>query len=460
MPKTPSVVRYPNYWTSTEAQATRTLDEPPWAWSQTSAVGSKASCDNGESTGLGAGSSAFEDVVRQFPADARMLLADGLTDGGDAGSGMQPTLAAARLSCKALRRAVDDGLRSLRLNVMPGTEQGPAPSLSGFPNVSRLTLSMDAVWEPKHGSDYSKEQLPGKEPAQQLQFRSRQYAYPPSLLLAPLHGQPIQSLHRLRSLTLIGQLTCFRSLCEQLTAVFAAGAAAPDPGGAGPTEAGSGSHPSGAAASSSEDGTSGEESDSSEYECTRADGFDATASSNIMASKPADPSVAATAYSGGAGAGAGGGGAAAWSLEHLNFGNVRFPEISVTARDTVKGHRALSVLGLQELTLGVELLPGLEAHRVRAVSVSPAYLPSVLQLAPSQRSLSGHVGLDAALQVPLRVPGVLRRRSYLPAVAHLAVLLSLAPSEPASLGKTAGAAPSAHVQRAHALRQPQRLARG
>ncbi len=71
----------------------------------------------------------------------------------------------------------------------------------------------------------------------------------------------------------------------------------------------------------------------------------------------ADPSVAA-------GEGGAGGGVAASSLEHLNLGNVRFPLRSVSARGTVEGHRALAVLGPRELTLGVELLPGLEEHKV------------------------------------------------------------------------------------------------
>lgn len=110
MPKTPSVVRYPDYWTSTQAEATRSLDEPPRAWSQTRAVGSKASCYKSELISPGAGCSGFEDVAQQLPTDARMLLADSLADGGDASSGRQSTLAAARLSCKALRMVVDNGL--------------------------------------------------------------------------------------------------------------------------------------------------------------------------------------------------------------------------------------------------------------------------------------------------------------------------------------------------------------
>ncbi len=378
-----------DHWTSTKRDPNKYIDVAPKAWRQRAAVGSKASSDSGAVASPGHGGSAFEDVVRQFPADARMVLADCLTEGDDAGSGRQPTLASARLSCKALRMVVDDGLRNLRLNVMPDMPaQGPAPSLSRFPNVTSLTLSISISWEQEDGDDY------GDDDVRQFEFRPTKYAYPPALLLEPLQGQPIHSLHCLRSLTLIGQLTRFGSLGKQLQSVFAAGAAARDPGGAGPsTGAGPGSSaPSGAAAPhSSEDGTSGEESGSSEDEHTSDDGSDATESSDTTTSgtAPADPSKAAPACSGGAGAGGAGGGLAAMSLEHLNLGNVRFPRSSVSARDTAKGHRALAALGLRELTLGVELLPGLEAHQVRAVSRIPRKSPACRQLAPSPRSLTG-----------------------------------------------------------------------
>ncbi len=236
----------PEYWTSTQVQPDKRQDEAPETWSQAGAIDSNTVAISSD-----CGSSAFEDVVRQLPTDARMLLADSLTEGGDVGSGRQATLAAARLSCKTLRRAVDDGLRSLRFNTLPDMPaQGPAPFLSNFPNVTSLTLSINSRWAASMADSCSHHLLPGEQPAPNFEFRSRRYAYRPSLLLAPLQGQPLQSLHRLRSLTLIGQLTCFRSLCEELHGVFAAGAAAPDPAGAGPSRGagpGSGMVPGGTA---------------------------------------------------------------------------------------------------------------------------------------------------------------------------------------------------------------------
>ncbi len=369
----------PDYWTSTQADKYR--EGVPETWRQAGAID-----NNTASISPGCGSSVFEDVIRQLPTDARMLLADSLTAGDDVGSGRQANLAAARLSCKVLRRAVDDGLRSLRLNTLPDMPaQGPAPFLSNFPNVTSLTLSINSRWAASVADSCSHHLLPGEQPAPQFQLRSICYAYPPSLLLGPLQGQPLQSLHRLRSLTLIGQLTCFRSLCEQLTVVFAAGAAAPDPTGAGPSRGagpGCGMVPGGTAVpeSSGEGGTGVGGGDD---ECVNDDRSGATRSSNIMASEPAAPSVAAPACSGGAGAGGGSGGAAAWSLEHLNLGNVRFPRTLVSTRGTVKGHRALAVLGLQEMTLGVELLPGLEEHKVGLGGAALRGTPSARDVLPS-----------------------------------------------------------------------------
>ncbi len=349
-------------------------------WERKATAGSTRAISHGVTMLPGPGSSPFENALQQLPTDLRIKLVDGLTEGGDAGSGKQATLAAARLCCKTLRSVVDDGMQSLRLNVLPDVAQGPAPSLSDFPNVRSLTLSIDTAWKAPRPDDSSQDLLPGERPEPSLELRSWKYLYPPSLLLEPLQGQPIQSLHRLRSLTLIGQLTCFRSLCEQLTAVFAAGAATPDPGNAGPS-AGTGvsrnACPGGAAASdSSEDGTSGEESGSSD-EHASDDGSGATERSDTIISDAAaaDPYVAATGCSGGAGAGGGFGGAAACSLEHLNLGNARFQRRRVDAGVVAEGHRALAALGLRELTLGAELLPGLEAHAVR---------PACMRLLPCQ----------------------------------------------------------------------------
>ncbi len=54
------------------------------------------------------------------------------------------------------------------------------------------------------------------------------------------------------------------------------------------------------------------------------------------------------------------------SLAHLHLGNVRFPLASVEDPAAVgAGHAALAGLGLRELTMAAELLPGVEAHRVR-----------------------------------------------------------------------------------------------
>lgn len=275
-------------------------------WELEATAGSKRTTSHGATMLPRPVSSPIEDALQQLPTHLRIKLVDGLTEGGDAGSGKQATLASARLCCKALRRVVDDGLRSLRMNVLPDVAQGPAPSLSGFPNVHSLTLSIDASWKAPKPDDSSQYLLPGERPEPSLQLRSWKYLYPPSLVLEPLQGQLPQSLHRLRSLTLIGQLTCFRSLCEQLHGIFGAGAAAADAAG---------------------------------------------------------PSLGATARSGGAGPVGGAGGCC--SLEHLNLGNVRFQRRRVEAGVVAEGHRALAVLGLRELTLGAELLPGLEAQEVR-----------------------------------------------------------------------------------------------
>ncbi len=58
--------------------------------------------------------------------------------------------------------------------------------------------------------------------------------------------------------------------------------------------------------------------------------------------------------------------ARSWSLVHVHLGNVRFPKETAWRADVVaRGHAALAVLGLQELTLGAELLAGIEVHKVR-----------------------------------------------------------------------------------------------
>ncbi len=190
-------------WTSTQL---RSYTKPKF-WVQEEDVGSKAAAVDAPLRPSGCGSSPFEDVLRQLPSGTRIRLVDSLTDGGNASSGKQATLAAARLSCKALCRAIDDGLQSLRLDVLPDTDQGPAPSLSHFPNVTSLTLSIFAKWRgPKAdgGSTGTAELLPGEQPKPRVAFWFREYAFPPSLLLEPLQGQPLASLQRLQNITLVG----------------------------------------------------------------------------------------------------------------------------------------------------------------------------------------------------------------------------------------------------------------
>ncbi len=277
----------------------------------------------------GNGTSAFEEVLQQLPSDARSQLAGALIEGKGVCSGSQPALAAARLSCKALRRVIDDGLHSLRLNVLPDTDQGPAPSLSGFPNVTSLTLSIDADWaEPTTDCSGSCRLLPNEQPAPNMDSRSQARAYPPSLLLGPLFGQPLVSLRRLRNLTLVGQLTCFKSFGKQLRAAFRA---------CNESEA----------SSSGGDSETLDDSDSSEE---GASGSSAGAG--------------CTANTAGSGEGGSGRAAGSCCLAHLDLGNVRFPLESAHPKIVARGHAALGPLGLQELTLGVELLPGVQAHQV------------------------------------------------------------------------------------------------
>ncbi len=287
----------------------------------------------------GNGTSAFEGVLRQLPSDARSQLAGALVEGKDICSGNQPTLAAGRLSCKALRRVIDDGLQSLRLNLLSDTEEGPAPSLSQFPNVTSLTLSIDADWaEPSTDDIDSCGLLPGEQPMPNMDCRSEARAYAPLLLLGPLLGQPPASLRRLQNLTLVGQLTSFKALCKQLRAAFrACGAPAP--------------LRNESEASSSGDGSeSSDESDSSDDDDTSNSSAGAGFTANAAGSERG-------------GIGRAGGGRSC-SLAHLDLGNVRFPLTSAGSESVARGHAALGPLGLQELTLGVELLPGIQAHKV------------------------------------------------------------------------------------------------
>ncbi len=124
-------------WTSTQLSGS---DTNPEHWVADEELGGKAAVAGVALRPPGCGRSALEEAFRPLPIDTRIRLVSGLAS-GNANDGKQSGLAAARLSCKALRRVIDDGLQSLRLNVLPGAEQGPAPSSSHFPNVTSLTLS-------------------------------------------------------------------------------------------------------------------------------------------------------------------------------------------------------------------------------------------------------------------------------------------------------------------------------
>ncbi len=297
----------------------------------------------------GRGTSVFEEVLQQLPIDARSQLAGALIYGRGVCSSSQPALAAGRLSCKALRRVIDDGLQSLRLNVLPDTDQGPAPSLSNFPNVTSLTLSIDAVWA-KPKADCSRSHFAHEQPVPNLDFRSDARAYPPSLLLGPLQGQPLASLRRLRKLTLVGQVASFEALCKQLRAAYRACGAL------------SGPRTESETSRSGDDSESIHESDSSDLYDTSGGSAGAGCTANA-------------AGSGERGSGRAGGGGSC-CLEHLDLGTVRFPLASAGSESVVRAHAALGPLGLRELTLGVELLPGVQAHKVGG-RASPLYrMPS------------------------------------------------------------------------------------
>ncbi len=280
-------------------------------------------------------------MLLALPFDARSQLAGALLDGLDVRAGSQPALAAGRLGCKALCRVIDDGLQSLRLNVLPDTDQGPAPSLSRFPNVTCLAFSIDADWEePGTDSSGSFDLLPGEQPAPTFKSRFANHAYPPSLLLWPLQGQPLECRQRLRNLALLGQLTSFKSMCQQLPAALTtANAAASAAGSEEVTRT-----------DSEDDSESTDESDSSDS----YDTYDSLAGASCTAN---------AAGSEGCGS-CGAGGGSSCSLAHLDLGNVRFPLTSARSKSVARGHAALGPLGLQELTLGVELLPGVQAHKV------------------------------------------------------------------------------------------------
>ncbi len=251
--------------------------------------------------------SAFERMLEELSFDARVQLAGALVEGLDVCLGSQLALAAGRQSCKALRGVIDDGLQpalpSLRLNVLPDKLQGPPPCLSRFPNVTSLTLSIDADWDEPgtDGSGSSCDPLLGERPAPSFKCRFAGHAYPPSPLLKPLHGQPLACRQRLRTLTIVGQLTSFEAFCTELPAALTTANAADKANAA-------------ANAAGSEEGGSGR-----------------------------------------AGVGC---------LAHLDLGNVRFPLRAAGPGSVTRGHAALGPLGLRELTLGVELLPGVQAHKV------------------------------------------------------------------------------------------------
>lgn len=340
-----AVLYHSIHWTSVQRRAGCVA---PTTWAQEVQCGSKAANVYNSTQFATCGSSALEDALRQLPAEARLQLVDYLTAGGDAGSGKQADLCAARLGCKVLREVIDDGLRSLRFNVLPNKVQGPAPSLSRFPNVRSLTLSIDATWDSPLANAYG-HPAPGEQPAPRLDFCSDTHAYPPALLLEPLQGQPPASLRRIRSLTLLGQLTSFMSLCDQLHGVF--GSAAGEPAG-----------------------------------CTGCSDVAAPPRGSpgaplCDARGPSDSrGVAGTCPIAGAGAVVAGDATRCCSLVHLHLGNACFPKASVTTWDLTWGHGALAALGVRELTLGVELLRGLETHQV-AYS-SPVAAPHVVGARP------------------------------------------------------------------------------
>lgn len=351
----------------------------PTTYSQAAPSGSKAVVANGSQSSPSCGNSDLEHVLRQLPIEARIRLVDALSAGCDKQA--RCTLAAARLACKALHRAVDDGLQRLRLNVLPDTDQGPAPCLAGFPNLKSLTLSIGARWRglaPNYSWHPEWEQP-------QVRFLSNTYAYPPSLLLEPLLGQPLESLHRLHSLALIGHLTSFSALCEQLSAVFSTEGR--DDAGAGPgthpATSSHGQHDAAASAAASRphntperptvnDGTS---------EGTSG-GFRAHGSTNACASgSNAGPSRMDLPSADCCNTASCAGSSAACSALplpqhyhyhhlHVHLGNACFPRVTSTPQDAARGHAALGVLGLGELTLAVELLPGIEAHQVGVLTVN------------------------------------------------------------------------------------------
>ncbi len=341
-------------WTSTQLSGS---DTNPEHWVADEELGGKAAVAGVALRPPGCGRSALEEAFRPLPIDTRIRLVSGLAS-GNANDGKQSGLAAARLSCKALRRVIDDGLlQSLRLNVLPGAEQGPAPSLSHFPNVTRLTLSIDAEWrEPKAEASCSNSfnLLPGEQPKPRVRFWSSDYAYPPALLLEPLQGQPLASMHRLQTLTLVGQLASFTSLCSQLCAVF----------GAAPC--GASTNPSTSHSASVDEASDIDPDDASDEmetggEPSTSDG-NTTSSGSVVSREPTPSDSASGADEAGAT------GAHPWALAYLNLSNVRFPLKSAAAGLVARGHAALGSLGLRELALGAELLPGIEAHKVGSPS--------------------------------------------------------------------------------------------
>ncbi len=372
-----------NPWTSSQRTGDYCVTR---TWKKRRTARSKAATDDGPQHSrtygtASASASAFEDALRQLPTDARVVLADALTSGRDAADGNQPTLAAARLSCKVLREVIDDGLHSLRLSVLPDTDQGPAPSLSRFPNVTSLNLSIDVAWRaPKPNSNSSSAKLlPGEQPTPPVRFPKANsdkvaYTYPPSLLLEPLQGQAPASLHRLEQLTMVGQLNSFEALCKGLRAAFGTGGApvaghGPGPGPSTSTVVGHDTvpvHPEDADdLSSSEDENdedSGEPTDTTNDDT--ASSISNSDSDEAMGDEATAGAACSTGGDGGAGAGAGGGGRGSRNLVHLHLGNVLFPMETVSNKSIARGHAALGPLGLQELTLGVELLAGIQAHKV------------------------------------------------------------------------------------------------
>ncbi len=285
---------------------------------------------------------------------ARRSLVAALTQGGDSACDSQTCLPAARLSCKTLQRAVDDGLQSLRLNVRIRGPQGPAPCLSRFSSVHSLTLSIDAEWRRKQtsGSPHHAELFPEEPPSCDLQLGWSPGVHPPSLLLAPLKGQPAESLRRLQRLTLVGVFTAFEALCTQLCAVFNAA-------------------PPAAARASSTNGHNGGglEMQPGAVAAAAANSSDRSAPDGGFAADGSglsdDSSSAAAAGSGGAGASSGDGGGGSCSLlVHLHMGQLGTSYKLRTLHDTRAGHKALAALQLAELTIQKEQLPGLEAHKV------------------------------------------------------------------------------------------------